>query len=308
MTGIGSYSSATAFRQALEDRLKTEALETGVPYDRLRKEAAFQRLLARLERVAPQDSWALKGGLALIARIGTHVRATRDVDTNWRQVQAELEKTLDAVIDTDLDDGFEFEIGDPRPLEGEGPEGALRYTVTARLAGKVFEQLKLDINLTTQDPRPVEIVEVKRNPFAFIGEGALRLPMISPSQQLAEKLHAYTRQYAKGTSSRPRDLFDMLVIAQEVELPNCGEVATACRQTFEMRQTPWPPEFNPPPEDWESPWLGFITDYPLPWRTAAQGYEALANFWAPILENRLDQSFNWDAETWAWKQPPQDSG
>jgi hypothetical protein len=58
MTGIGSYSSATAFRQALEDRLKAEALQTGVPYDRLRKEAAFHRLLARLQRVAPKTAGA----------------------------------------------------------------------------------------------------------------------------------------------------------------------------------------------------------------------------------------------------------
>jgi hypothetical protein len=100
----------------------------------------------------------------------------------------------------------------------------------------------------------------------------------------------------------------MLVIVQEVALPTSGKIAAACRQTFEMRKTPWPPEFNPPPEDWENPWLGFITDYPLPWQTAARGYEALANFWVPILENRFDRSFRWDAETWAWKHPPQDSG
>jgi hypothetical protein len=77
--------------------------------------------LARLQRVAPPDSWTLKGALALIARIGTHMRATRDVDVNWLRVQAELEETLDAVIDIDLGDGFEFEIGDATPLEGEGP-------------------------------------------------------------------------------------------------------------------------------------------------------------------------------------------
>ncbi len=302
MAGVGRYPSATAFRQALEDRLRDEALRTGVPYDRLRKEAAFHRLLARLQRVAPQDSWALKGGLSLIARIGTHVRATRDADTNWRRVQAELEETLDAVIDINLDDGFEFEIGDARPLEGEGPEGALRYTVTARLAGKIFEQLKLDVNLTTEDPRPVEIIEVKRNPFAFVGKDPLRLPMISPSQQLAEKLHAYSRRYAAGASSRPRDLFDMLVIAQEIALPNSGEVATACRQTFAMRQTPWPPEFNPPPEEWESPWLGFITDYPLSWRTAANGYEALTEFWLPILKDVLPGSSTWHPNEWKWKR------
>jgi len=302
MAGIGSYSSAAAFRQALEDRLKTEALRTGVAYDRLRKEAAFQRLLARLQRVAPPDSWALKGALALIARIGTHMRATRDVDANWRMVKAELEETIDAVIDTDLEDGFVFEIGDPVALEGEGPEGALRYSVTARLAGKVFEQLKLDINLTNEDPRPVEIVEIKRNPFAFIGELPLKLPMISPAQQLAEKLHAYTRRYAEGASSRPRDLFDMLVIAQEIVLPTSGEIAVLCRQTFAMRKTPWPPEFSPPPADWESPWLGFITDYPIPWRTAANGYEALAGFWLPILKDVLPEFSEWHPDVWEWKR------
>jgi hypothetical protein len=123
-----------------------------------------------------------EGALALIARIGTHVRATRDVDAYWRRVQAELEEALDIVIDTDHGDGFEFEIGDATVLVGEGPEGAFRYTVTARLAGRVFEQLKLDINLTTVDPRPVEIIEAKRNPFAFLREEPLRLPMILPAQ------------------------------------------------------------------------------------------------------------------------------
>lgn len=137
-TRIASYPSATAFRQALEDRLRSEPFQTGVPYDRLRKEAAFLRLLARLQWVAPEGSWALKGALALIARTGTHVRATRDIDANWRLVRSKLEETLDTLIDTDLEDGFEFEIGDASPLRGEGPEGGLRHSVTARLAGKVF--------------------------------------------------------------------------------------------------------------------------------------------------------------------------
>lgn len=189
----------------------------------------------------------------MIARIGTHMRATRDVDANWRTLKVELEDTLDAVIDADLGEGFEFEIGEPTVLEGEGPEGALRYSVTVRLAGKVFEQLKLDVNLTTDDPRPVEVVEVKRNPFAFIGEEPLKLPMISPSQQLAEKLHAYTRDYAAGMSCRPRDLFDMLVIAQDVALPTSGEIAAACRQTFELRMTRWPRSSTRPPRSGRSP-------------------------------------------------------
>jgi hypothetical protein len=70
---------------------------------------------------------------------------------------------------------------------------------------RLFEQLKLDINLTTEDPRPVEIVEVKSNPFAFM-EGALRLPMISSAQQLAEKLRAYSQVCSRRELSPERHI------------------------------------------------------------------------------------------------------
>ena len=46
---------------------------------RLRKEVAFDRLLARLLVVAP-GRWVLKGGLALDFRFGERARTTRDID------------------------------------------------------------------------------------------------------------------------------------------------------------------------------------------------------------------------------------
>ena len=41
---IGPYRTATAFRVALEERLRQQALESGAPLDRLRKEIAFQTM------------------------------------------------------------------------------------------------------------------------------------------------------------------------------------------------------------------------------------------------------------------------
>ena len=62
------YPTATAFRRALEDRLNRRARTTGESTMRLRKNIAFQRLLARLPTISP-DRLVLKGGLALdIAR------------------------------------------------------------------------------------------------------------------------------------------------------------------------------------------------------------------------------------------------
>lgn len=79
-----AYATPEAFRRALEDRLNAVYRQTGLPLDRLRKQAAAQRLLARLVEAAPEGSWALKGGLAMIAWIGPAARATRDADTTWR--------------------------------------------------------------------------------------------------------------------------------------------------------------------------------------------------------------------------------
>jgi predicted nucleotidyltransferase component of viral defense system len=123
------YRSPTAFRAALEQRLRHEAQESGIALNRLRKEAAFNRLLVRLYHTAPQ-MWALKGGLALIARLGAQVRATKDADANWRSSREELEDTLDAIEDLDMSDWFSFQVGDGHTLQGEGEEGALRYPVS----------------------------------------------------------------------------------------------------------------------------------------------------------------------------------
>ncbi len=58
------YASAGAFRRALEMRLATHARDSGRSVVRLRKEVAFDRLLARLSAVAP-ERWVLKGAPAL---------------------------------------------------------------------------------------------------------------------------------------------------------------------------------------------------------------------------------------------------
>ena len=56
-----TYRSGASFRRALEDRLRAQSLETGVPLVRLRKMVVFDRFLARLVQGQP-DAWVLKGG------------------------------------------------------------------------------------------------------------------------------------------------------------------------------------------------------------------------------------------------------
>lgn len=72
------YASAVAFRVALEDRLKQMAQAENVDLQRLRRQAAFDRLLCRLF-AKPDAPWLLKGGYAMELRLKT-ARTTRDID------------------------------------------------------------------------------------------------------------------------------------------------------------------------------------------------------------------------------------
>lgn len=301
MSAQDRYQTATSFRTALEQRLRAEGLASGIPLSRLRKEAAFNRLLARLCRAAP-DVWALKGGLALIARLGAGIRGTNDADANWRAGRPELESALSLVEELDLNDWFDFTVGDGRPLQGEGAGGAVRYSVTVAVGGRVFEQLSLDINVVDPaDTRPIDLVVVQRNPFEFVGEPSLEIPMVTPGQQLAEKLHAYTRLYEDEPSSRAKDLFDMLVIADQVELPGGATLTASVQDTFKVRATDWPPRLVEPPPSWDRPWNGFITEYPLPWSTLAAAYTALTEFWSPVLIGSAATSdATWRRDRWLW--------
>jgi hypothetical protein len=185
----------------VEERLRTEAATTARPLDRLRKEIAHRRLLARIMVSAPQGSWALKGGVALLARLRDGARATTDADATWRVDFDSLEHTLDMVAMLNLHDGFSFRIGRPKPLTTETDEGGMRFPVVSMLAGREFERFHLDVNLVPEDPRPVETVAL-RNVLGFAGLDPPVVPVVPIAQHLAEKFHAHTRHYG-GASLSP---------------------------------------------------------------------------------------------------------
>ena len=71
-----SYKTAGAFRTALETRLQTRAREEGTDLQRLRRQVAFDRFLARMFSKGPKANcpWVLKGGYAMELRIHRHGR------------------------------------------------------------------------------------------------------------------------------------------------------------------------------------------------------------------------------------------
>jgi predicted nucleotidyltransferase component of viral defense system len=292
------YRDASAFRVSLETRLRQAARVTATPLDRLRKEVAHQRLLARLVQAAPPGSWALKGGQVLLARLGPHARATKDADATWRESGEAFGAFLEQAVELDLEDYFTFEVAEPRHLEAETGEGGFRYSVLARVDGREFERLQLDINFVVQDPRPIEQLQL-RDLLGFAEIEPPQIPVVPVAQHLAEKLHAYTRDYVQA-NSRPRDLFDMLVIALHLPLPDAADFAATLKQTFDIRQTDWPPRLTPPPTDWANTWSAYVQDHAIPWSDLDAAYHALGLLMTPLLDGSVQLGASWSATEWAW--------
>ncbi len=75
---MNRYETPVALRRALEDRIIALATKTGDEIQRLRRQAAFDRLLCRLFQ-HEKSPWLLKGGYAMELRIRA-ARTTRDID------------------------------------------------------------------------------------------------------------------------------------------------------------------------------------------------------------------------------------
>ena len=247
------YRSAPDFRQALERRLPALSEETGRSTVRLRKEVAFDRLLARLVATAP-DRWLLKGALALDYRFGSHARTTRDIDLATAGDEASATADLLAAQAVDLGDFFSFAIERTSALDRLRDGAAVRYHVTAELAGRTFDEFVLDLGF--DPPTDVELARL-RGPdlLAFADLAPVEVAAVPLEFQIAEKVHAYTRGYGDRTpSTRVKDLVDLALIATE-GAPDAALLRVALDRTFTLRAgQQLPPTLPDPPPDWRVPY------------------------------------------------------
>lgn len=180
------YHDPRSFRQALEQRLKVAAHGAGARHARDRKRVVFDRLLARLLVVAP-DQWLLKGGFALDLRLSDRARATKDVDIDWQADHDTLLDTLLDAADHDAGDFFVFHIertGVPEDRLG----GSHRFRVTVSLADRPFETFLLDVGFRP-DTIVADLVSTT-DILAFAGIAPAAVPTLPLEHQVAEKVHA----------------------------------------------------------------------------------------------------------------------
>jgi hypothetical protein len=269
MTGPKKYATATAFRRALEDRLKLIAGRERLPLERLRRGVAFDRLLSRL--FARDDApWALKGGYALELSM-KEARATRDIDLALRHtldkgrgkaLNDAILETLQAAASLDMGDFFVFEFGGVMQDLDAAPYGGARFPVATRMDRRIFVEFHLDVGAGDVVMDPLDMTQ-GRDWLGFAGVPASRFPTVSKEQHFAEKVHAYTIP-RKTPNSRVRDMVDMLLLVGSGKLDR-ARISQALRATFQRRKThPLPAALQPPPQAWKEPFAALAGQCGMP--------------------------------------------
>jgi len=292
------YATPVAFKQALEQRLKSSSL-TGVDFARRRQLLVFDRFLARVTEVAG-DAVTLKGGLVLELRLA-RARTTKDVDLRMIGSADDVLERLQAAGRLDLGDYLLFEVQpDARhpDIRSEGMQyDAYRYRAECRLAGAVYGR-PFGVDVAFGDPlvgEPDLVVAENLLDFAGIEPPTLRLyPVVS---HIAEKLHALTLPRSRP-NSRVRDLPDIALLATTGPIDG-RELRLALERTFEFRRTHVLPASTPaPPAHWEKPYAAMASGDRLQWKTLEELAPVVASFLNPVLDS--SRPGTWNPTEWQW--------
>lgn len=291
------YQSGGAFRRALETRLKTRSRQEKVLLIRLRKMVAFERLLARLLEHQP-EGWVLKGGYALQLRLGDRARTTKDIDVLFRDAGSEVHASLVLAGSLDLGDWFAFEIGRPVNLSPDAG-GGLRCGVHSLLDGRTFENFGIDVGVGDPIVGPVEYLHAPGY-LTFSDIEPLAIPSYPVSQQIAEKLHAYTKPRRDRENTRIKDFVDILLLAELGRLDG-GRLRKSIQATFDNAGThPVPASLPQPPANWESGYRKLAAEIDIEVKTLEEAYSRIREFINPILERRL-LAEKWRPDRWSWE-------
>jgi hypothetical protein len=298
------YRSGDAFRQALLDHLRNEVRRTGQDFQWLVRLIAFERLLARLVSAAP-DQWIPKGGLALDLRMDGRARTTQDIDLAWTTDEGTAEEIFRAIRQQDHGDHFTMVVERTSLLDEADVTGTVRYRVTCELATRRLTSFHLDVNF---DGSILGAPDKLSGPtiLAFSDLPQITVPVISLTQHIAEKVHAYTRQYGSEgrASTRVKDLVDLVLIQAHATIL-AGEMRSVLEAVFFARNSQLPPgELPPPPNGWPAQYRKMAISLDIP-ADLNDGYQLAATFLDPILEGRAGAPQVWNPALRTWADVPQ---
>jgi hypothetical protein len=284
------------FRDQLLARLRNYARERDISVQRVQQHVAFERLLARLPE---SGDWILKGGFALELRYDWDSRPTKDIDLRTSaNLRAALIRLRTAIAESAIVDHFSFELAEAGQEMQGAPGGSLRVRVIARLAGISLADFHIDLSSGDAVVGPPDILRGS-SLLDFAGIAPIAFPVYPITQQLAEKLHAYTLP-RREENTRVKDLVDLIAIVAR-DTVQSDLLTESVRATFRTRATHALPESLPaPPPGWSDPFSRLIAEVPDMGAMSLQdGHLRAAGFWNPVLADMLQGSI-WTPSSRAW--------
>ena len=181
---------------------------------------------------------------------------------DWDANVADVLESLRDVGSLDLHDFFTFVFGEATQDLDAAPYGGARFPVDARLAGRTFAKFHLDVSTGDVLREPYETLS-GRDWLEFAGIANAKFLAVSPEEQFAEKLHAYTLPRLGRENTRVKDLIDLRLLIERTRL-NTVRLPKAIRETFQRRKThDVPPALTPPPASWSRPFAEMAAECSL---------------------------------------------
>jgi len=278
------------------DRLRALATPAG-PWTltELQRQFAYDRLLTRLYAI--DDSWVLKGAVALLAR-QVSVRHSTDIDVYRSAERTMVEREMRAAAELDLGDWFRFDIGVGETLTGG--TGGMRYPVTAWVGATQWATFHIDLVGTgvrmTGVPDHVPPVAGISVP-GIEQPGYQAYPLVD---HIADKVAAILEPHGDGRpSTRFRDLIDLVALVVSVRV-RASEQRVAVLSEIERRGLQPPERFTVPDRGlWED---GFARAARRAVESSAATLDEALAIVRPFIDPVLDGTAvgAWDPEAGEW--------
>ena len=230
------YSTPRGVENAIKDAAKkAAAADPSLDVNERIRLEYFNRFLSRVFSEAEDSEWVLKGGTGMLARVPS-TRATRDIDLYRRGFT--LTQALDDLIrlaTIDLGDHFRFQyvshaesIGNDTQPYTEGYQ--VRFEIFIGLSTKGSLQVDLAVGtgitgaVTTTEPATA--LDLPR----LVSHQYRLYPVVD---QIADKVCATMADYNERTSSREKDLVDLVVFATTQDIDGAAlrvAIATEARR------------------------------------------------------------------------------
>jgi hypothetical protein len=180
----------------------------------------------------------VKGGVAMELRVDTGARATKDLDTAFRE-------SMEVVADH-LDPALRAGHGDftatRTELEPVRDTGAVRCDIKLAYRGRPVVTVQMEV-AAVEGGMGSEVDHVPAKSLDHVGlTGPETVPCISVRWQTAQKLHACTETLDDRENDRFRDLLDLQLLADLISDDEWADVRAACIEVFDGRaKHAWPP-------------------------------------------------------------------